>query len=154
MDTKILYYKIYESDVKPVDYVDWAIQMLMDGCSAKSLNILSSLKEPLNIFEVEDYFMRASNELNIIKPIHEECAKYYIWELLIKIINDENTAIDIAYKIYEVVREHSNNDELSIWYEISEKIDDFRYGDNTDNVSEEELKTQIVEEAKKQLKET
>ncbi|MDZ5472360.1 hypothetical protein SM124_11435 [Bacillus sp. 31A1R] len=152
MDTKILYYNIYEGDVKPIDYVNWAIQMLINGFSSPSLNILSSLSEPLNMFEVEDYFNRASIELNLKKPSQEECVRFYIRDLLLKIIHEENHAIGLAYRMYEVVREHFINEEYSVWYEISEKIDDFRYGDNIHHITEKTLITHIVEEAKKQLK--
>ena len=56
MDTNMLYYKIYEGDVKSCDYIKWAMNMLENDCSSASLNVLSALDEPLNIFEVEDYF--------------------------------------------------------------------------------------------------
>ena len=152
MDTKILYYKIFERNVEPVDYVNWAIELLSHEFQSTSLYILSSLSKPLNIFEAEDYFHRIVEELGIQEPSHEECAKYYIRNLLRQIINDETNAINLAYEIYEVVREHFINDELEIWYEISEMIDDFRYGDNIGNITEDSLITTIVQEAKVQLK--
>ncbi|MGJ7912948.1 hypothetical protein [Neobacillus sp. LXY-1] len=93
MDTKILYYKIFEGDVKPIDYVNWANQMLINGFSTQSLYTLSSLRESLNIFEVEDYFKRAMNELKLMEPSQEECAKYYIRDLLLKIVADEKTVL-------------------------------------------------------------
>ncbi|TDL85937.1 hypothetical protein E2R55_23345 [Vibrio vulnificus] len=81
MDTKILYYKKFEGSVKSIDYVNWAIHMLEKDFSTQSLNILSSFSEPLNIFEVEDYFSRIIRELSLQEPLHDECAKYYIYEL-------------------------------------------------------------------------
>ncbi|MET3322367.1 UNVERIFIED_ORG: hypothetical protein ABIC97_005503 [Peribacillus simplex] len=152
MDTKILYYKKFEGSVKSIDYVNWAIHMLENDFSTQSLSILSSFNESLNIFEVEDYFSRAIRELSLQEPLHEECAKYYIYELLRKILNDEDDVLEIAYEIYNVIREHFTNEELSVWYDISEKIDDFRYGDNITNITKGNLITTIVKEAKKQLK--
>ena len=151
MHTKILYYKKFKGNEIPVDYVNWAYSMLERGISTTSLNILASLSEPLNIFEIEDYFKRALGELNMVEPSIEECAKYYIRHLLRQIINDKNNAINLAYEIYEVVREHFINEELEIWYEISEMIDDFRYGDNIRKITQDYLITSIVQESNKQL---
>ncbi|MBO1911491.1 hypothetical protein J4G37_42725, partial [Microvirga sp. 3-52] len=77
MDTNMLYYKIYKGDVKSYDYIKWAIKMLENDCSSASINVLSALEEPLNIFEVEDYFNRASSEIDLRKPSCEECNQSY-----------------------------------------------------------------------------
>ena len=89
MDTNLLYYKIYEGDVLPSDYIKWAMTMLNNDCSSISLNILSVLEEPLNIFEVEEYFHRATREIKLRKPSYEECAQYFIRHLLETIVADE-----------------------------------------------------------------
>ena len=154
MDTKMLYYKIYEDEIKPCDYSKWAMTMLDNEWSSPSLNILSALEEPLNIFEEEDYFNRASSEIDLRKPSHEECAQYFINHLLETILGDENNAIEIAYEIYIVSSEHINTDDLSKskWYGISEMIDDFRYGDNVANLTRSALISVIVQEAENHLK--
>ncbi|HWL27061.1 MAG TPA: hypothetical protein VNR38_25470 [Ureibacillus sp.] len=151
MDTKILYYKKFEGSIEPIDYINWAIQMLENNSSTHSLNILSSLNEPLNMFEIEDYFTRTIRELSLQEPSYEECAKYYIYELLKKILNNEDDIISIAYEIYNVVQEHFTNKEVSVWYDISEKIDDFRYGDNITKITRETLVITIMETAVQQL---
>lgn len=153
MYTRILYYKKFEGSIKPVDYVNWAVQMLENDFSTQSLCILASLNEPLNVFEVEDYFMRASRELRLREPTQEECAESYIYDLFGKILNNEDDIFKIVDEIYYVIREHLPiEEELSVWYDISEKVDDFRYGDNITNITKETLAITIVEEAKKQLK--
>lgn len=151
METKMLYYKIFEKKVEPVDYVNWAIKMLENSDTSTSLNILSSLSENLNIFEVEGYFHRAVRELGIEESSQDECSKYYFCYLLKQIIDNESNAINYAYEIYQVVREEFVNEELNIWYEISEMIDDYRYGDNVEGITRESLITTIVKVAKKKL---
>lgn len=151
METKMLYYKIFEKKVEPVDYVNWAIKMLENSDTSTSLNILSSLSETLNIFEVEDYFHRAVRELGMEEPSHDECCKYYFWYLLKQIIDNESNAINYAYEIYQVVREEFVSEELNVWYEISEMIDDYRYGDNVEGITRKSLIKSIVKEAEKQL---
>ena len=125
--------------------------MLENEVSTTSLNILASLREPLNIFEVEDYFNRALDELDIEEPLYEECAKCYIRYLLIQIVDDNNKAMNLAYEIYEVIRENFTDEELDKWFEISEMIDEYRYGDNIKNLTNDFIITIIVDLAKKQL---
>ncbi|WP_375122131.1 hypothetical protein [Lysinibacillus sp. RS10] len=122
-----------------------------DGYSSSSLNILSSLRKPFNVFEVENYFRRASKELGLLKPSYKECAIHYIRHLSEKILEDESLAIDIACEIYGVYRDLDYPEELSEWYYISEIIDDFGYGDNTLKLTKEALITSIVKEAESQL---
>ncbi|HZG72855.1 MAG TPA: hypothetical protein VEY51_15055 [Chondromyces sp.] len=126
--------------------------MLENDRASLSLNILSSLREPLNIFEVEDYFRRALKELDWQEPSYEECAVYYIQHLSKKILEDKNHALEIAYDIYMVVRDLDYPDNLEEWCNISEMIDDFLYGDNRSKLNKEALIVTIVEEAKNQLK--
>ncbi|MBA9027649.1 hypothetical protein [Peribacillus huizhouensis] len=152
METFILFYKIHHSNVKPIDYINWALKMLESDCSSFSLNILSSLGEPLNIFEVEHYFRKALNELDIQEPSYKECAEFYIQYLSKKIIKDENNAIDIAYQIYVVARDLDYPEDLEEWCNISEMIDDFRYGDNQSKLSKVSLIVTIVKEAKNHLR--
>ncbi|MFC6039531.1 hypothetical protein ACFPYN_08850 [Paenisporosarcina macmurdoensis] len=152
METKMLYYKIFEKKVEPVDYVNWAIKMLENSDTSTSLSILSSLSEPLNIFEVENYFNRAVRELGMEEPSQDDCSKYYFWYLVKQITDNESNAINYAYEIYQVVREEFVSEELNVWYEISVMIDDYQYGDNVEGITREALITLIVKEAKKQLK--
>ncbi len=151
METNMLYYKIFQKKVEPVDYVNWAIKMLENSDTSTSLNILSTLSETLNIFEVEDYFQRAVRELDVEEPPQDECTKYYFWYLLKQIIDNESYAINYAYEIYQVVPEEYVSENLNVWYEISEMIDDYRYGDNIEEITREYLITTIVKQAKKQL---
>lgn len=154
MDTFYLFYKINQNDVKPVDYIAWAIKMLENTCSSFSLNILSSLREPFNIFEVEDYFRRALRELDLQEPSFEQCVAHYIRVLSKRILEDENNALDLAYEIYEVVRnfDYPYPTDLEEWYNISEMIDNYRYGDNSSKLSKEILILIIKREAKNQLR--
>jgi hypothetical protein len=152
MDTLILFYKIHQGNVESIDYINWALKMFENDSESISLNILSSLREPLNIFEVEGYFKRALRELDLREPSYEECAAYYIQHLSKRILEDENNAIDIAYEIYEVVRDLDYPKDLEEWYNISEMVDDFRYGDNNSKLSKAALIITIVKEAKNQLR--
>ena len=148
MDTAILYYKIYNKQVVATDYIQWAQHQLQKDESSKSLNVLAALQEPLNIFEVEDYFNRAAKEIKLVKPTIQIVVQQYIYHLLEKIIQKEETPTELAYEIYKIAWEHSEDEELEVaWYEISEQIDDYSYGDNINKMSEEELNNLITKEA-------
>ncbi|WP_431807692.1 hypothetical protein [Lysinibacillus sphaericus] len=152
MNTLLLFYKIQNHNVKAVDYIDWAFNMLENNCSSFSINILSSLREPLNIFEVEDYFSRALYEIELQEPSYEECAKYYILHLSEKILQDKTNVFDIVYDINTVAREINYPDDLEEWLYISDMIDEFHYGGNDFNLTKEEVIAAIMHEAKNTLK--
>ncbi|WP_096156398.1 hypothetical protein [Bacillus sp. FJAT-45066] len=148
METAILYYKIYNNQVVAADYIQWALHQLEQDQSSTSLNVLASLQEPLNIFEVEDYFHKAIKELNIEKPTIYTAVQQYMNLLLEKIIQKEASIIDLAYDIYKITWEKSDDEKLeAAWYEISEQINDYRHGDNINNLTEEELNNLITKEA-------
>lgn len=79
------------------------------------------------------------------EPPFEQCVVHYIQNLSKKIIEDENNVLDVAYKIYEVVRnfDYLYNADPEEWYNISEVIDNFRYGNNSSKLSKAILITQL-----------
>lgn len=154
MNTLQLFYKIYQNhkDIKSVDYINWALTMLEDNCSSFSLNILSSLSEPLNIFEVEDYFRRALSEMELQEPSYEECARYNILQLSEKLLQDKKNVFEIVYDINLVIRDIDYPEDLKEWFIISDMVDEFQYGGNDFNLTKQEVITAIMDEAKNQLK--
>ncbi len=154
MNTLQLFYKIYQNhkDIKSVDYINWALTMLEDNCSSFSLNILSSISEPLNIFEVEDYFRRALSEMELQEPSYEECVRYNILQLSEKLLQDKKNVFEIVYDINLVIRDIDYPEDLKEWFIISDMVDEFQYGGNDFNLTKEEVITAIMDEAKNQLK--
>ena len=147
----VLYYKKCKGNIKPIDYVVWAYSMLEKEYFSPSLSILASLKEPLNLFEVEQFFERAKRELGLTEPTYEESVGDYVQYLIQQILLDKQKAIEIAYEIYTILRDHNNDEKTYRWYEISEMIDDFQYGDNVNNITQDMLIKIILQEAEKQL---
>ncbi len=147
-----MFYKKYQNqNVNAVDYINWAFSMLENNYSSFSLNILSSLREPLNIFEVEDYFGRALSEMELQEPSYEECARYYILHLSKKILRDKNNAFDIVYDINTVIRDIDYPEDLEEWFTISDMIDEFHYGGYNFKLTKDELIATIMNEAKKSV---
>ncbi|MGE7935111.1 hypothetical protein [Viridibacillus arvi] len=86
MQTNALFYKIHKRTVSTEDYVNWSNILIENDVSSPSVDIISSFSFGENIFEVEVYFNRALNELEIHKPTFEMCARAYIGDLANKII--------------------------------------------------------------------
>ncbi|MEX3622330.1 hypothetical protein [Viridibacillus arvi] len=131
MQTNALFYKIHKRTVSTEDYVNWSHNLIENDVSSPSVDIISSFSFGENIFEVEVYFNRALNELEIHKPTFEMCARAYIGDLANKIIQANNYSVtfDLAYMIFRIVSDLHYPDDLIWWYEISEMIDELRYGD-------------------------
>ncbi|MFZ0576269.1 MAG: hypothetical protein WAM41_02075 [Psychrobacillus psychrotolerans] len=150
MQTNALFYKIQKGTVITKDYVNWSINLLENDVSSPSVNIISSFLTGESIFEVEEYFNRALNELEIQKPTFEICARAYIGHLANKIIKENNHSFtfDFAYKIYRIVASDLDYpDDLMEWYEISEMIDEQRNGDIPLEFNESQVISTIKNEA-------
>ena len=150
MQTNALFYKIQKGTVITKDYVNWSINLLENDVSSPSVNIISSFLNGESIFEVEEYFNRALNELEIQKPTFEICARAYIGHLANKIIKENNHSFtfDFAYKIYRIVASDLDYpDDLMEWYEISEMIDEQRNGDIPLEFNENQVISTIKNEA-------
>ncbi|MEK3955821.1 hypothetical protein [Psychrobacillus sp. FSL K6-1464] len=150
MQTNALFYKIQKGTVITKDYVNWSINLLENDVSSPSVNIISSFLNGESIFEVEEYFNRALNELEIQKPTFEICARAYIGHLANKIIKENNHSFtfDFAYKIYRIVASDLDYpDDLMEWYEISEMIDEQRNGDIPLEFNESQVISTIKNEA-------
>jgi hypothetical protein len=114
------------------------------------LNIISASSSAENIFEIEDYFKRALNELGIKAPTIEISARAYIAFLASNILKVESLSemFDLAYKIFQIVAELQYPEDLMEWYEISEMIEQIQYDDLPLEFNKENVKLKIEKEAK------
>ncbi|WP_391122471.1 hypothetical protein [Psychrobacillus sp. L3] len=150
MKTNALFYKMQKETVSTEDYVNWSHNILENYVSSPSVNIISSFLNGENIFQVEVYFKRALNELGIQKPTFEISARAYIGHLANKIIeeNDHSVIFDLTYMIYQIVAlDLHYPDDLMEWYEVSEMIDELRYGDIPKEFNEDGVISRIKNEA-------
>ena len=91
-------------------------------------------------------------ELKLPEPSYKESTEGYV-QYLMQQITLGNGIIDTAYEVYKILREYLDYDDekLIVWYTISEMIDDFYYGDNINNITEDFLLKVITREADVQL---
>ncbi|MDQ1002581.1 hypothetical protein QFZ28_002981 [Neobacillus niacini] len=156
METNVLFYKIYKGTVSTEDYVNWSHSLIERNVTSPSLNILSSFTFNDNIFEVEVYFNRTINELEIKKPTFEVCARAYIGLLANRInqVNDHKEIFNLADMIFQIVAMELNYpNELYTWYELSEMIDRLDYDYAARDFNEDDVNSRIKKEVDTFLKE-
>ncbi|WP_313893279.1 hypothetical protein [Psychrobacillus sp.] len=150
MQINAIFYKIQKGTVSTEDYVNWSHNLLENDVSSPAINIISSYSFGESIFEVEVYFKRALNEMAIEEPASEICARAYIGHLANKILiaNNHSLAFDLAYMIFWVVSSDLDYpDDLMEWYEISEMIDELRFGDIPTEFNADGIISRIKNEA-------
>ena len=70
MKTDELFYRRFMGWAAPENYVDWAVDLLVDGADTPSLRILAGLNPRLEHHDIHPYFLKACNELDLL-PIDE-----------------------------------------------------------------------------------
>lgn len=106
-----------------VDYIDWAVEMLELGYDSRSLGMLASFERSTSsISDVEQYFYRAINELNFVKPSQTVAVRNYACNVAQQIINGQiepKAAVEELYKICVATR---YGDDFVIWFELEEAL--------------------------------
>ena len=143
--------KICFNEVTVKDYSDWAIYSLEKGFDSKNLRILASMFNAGYISEVEPYFKKSLNELNLSYPIVEEFLPEYAKSIARQIINKEIDAIEGSSEIYKVYRELRYDPKYSNWNLLQEGLHPETYQDlvfEKDGIEDEQLwEEAIIEEA-------
>ena len=140
MNTSLLFYKIQKGTISTGDYISWSHSLLGEGISSPSLTILSSCSSTDNIFEIESYFRRTLEELQIEQPTFEAGARARIESLAMKIMESEDDDHRYIYhltdRIFKVVIELNYPEDLISWIELSELMDRVDYNYDNDVISE------------------
>jgi hypothetical protein len=110
------------------DYVDWAGEMLVDGCDSHSLRILAGLDRRGSAFEAEHYFTRALKELNLNSPDPDIAVRAYGCEIARQIIEDKITAQDGVRKLYQICIGTDYSRDFMGWYELDDILDSLLQG--------------------------
>lgn len=149
MELLKLYYKIYTNSVQAEDYVEWANDTLyLDDPNVKKLASMS-MKEQLNIFEIERMFADAMNSIQREAPSEEESIEFHIKQLHAQLLTPTEKAMSIVKEIYDCTITHDLLEEQMNWQDISDTIDDFLYGDNIYAYTLDKVNQLIVSHARK-----
>ena len=111
------------------DYVDWAIEMLVQGFNSFNLRILAGLNRGSSLFEVADYFLRSIKELNIVEPDRDRAIRGYASEIAQQIVDDQLPAHVAVNMLYRICIATDYDADLMRWYELDGALDSLKYGD-------------------------
>ncbi|XKH49598.1 hypothetical protein LG275_08070 [Chryseomicrobium palamuruense] len=132
-----LYFKKYTSQLEAVDFIQWAQDHLyLDDSRTKRL---ASMPVDSNFFEVQELFKKVRNLHQLEEPTELECAKHRLKSLHAELIKPESDAINLVNEIYRLTIDFDLAEEQLVWLEISDAIDDFKYGDNLSEMTEDAL---------------
>lgn len=140
--------RVSKGEAEGVEYVEWAVERLLQGNETPSIGILSSFMEPLFKPELEEYFYKSLTELGWRFPLFEESAINCISFLANKITDGSFEPVKTTHEIYTYVRDLGYPSELIVWLEIDDLIDEKKYCKSS-QISDEELIKKIYEEARK-----
>lgn len=131
----------------------WSHTLLQNNVSSYSLNIIASLAPNHNLFEVEDYFKKALNELQMELPVIEPSSRAYIALLASEILREENETelFHLAQEIFGVVVDLQYPEDLIEWYNMSEMLDRLNYDTAPLDFNKDDVKAKIKEEARRLL---
>ena len=147
IDLLELYYKKYTHTVKAADYVEWANHYLYLGTC--EIIKWSSMRGQLNSFEIEDMFAHAMKSIQREAPSIEMCLDYHLKCLHSKLLVSMEDAILIVKEIYECTIAHDLFEEQMNRQEISDAIDDFKYGDNQNHYTLDKINNMITTHARR-----
>ncbi len=108
-----------------------------------------SVKESLNLFEMEEMFAKAMKALQQEAPSKESCMDDHVKRLHSQLLMPNENAVTIVRELYGCTIEHELFVEQMNWQEISDAIDDFEYGDNQHGYKQDRINEMIVSHARK-----
>ncbi len=148
MDISTYYFcsRISKGEADATEYVDWAIEQLVKGIETPSVKILASFMKPLYKPELEEYFYKSLDELGWGFPPFIENARICVKYLAEKILDGSLEPIKGAHEIYTYVRDLNYPEDLIVWLEIDDYIDERVYN-SIYQMRDEELIERIIREA-------
>ena len=110
------------------DYVDWAVEMLVQGHDSRSLRILAGLDRSGSTFEAENYFVRSMSELDLTPPDPDSAIRAYACEIARRIIDSEITSHEGVRALYKICTATYYAPDFVIWLQLDDALDSLIYG--------------------------
>ncbi|MFP7495282.1 hypothetical protein SFC66_16005 [Terribacillus saccharophilus] len=110
---------------------------------------LASVRGQLNIFEVEEMFEAARKSKQYEVPSKEECVSFHVRQLHSGLIMPNDKAVSIAKEIYDCAMTNDLSELQMNWQEVSDAIDEYQYGDNSEGYTLEKIHSLIVTYARR-----
>jgi hypothetical protein len=126
------------------EFVDWAIQELLEGNETESIKILAGLEPPLNCFEVKEYTERSKMELKLHFD-ENKIIDHYAQHLAAQRLNDEITSKEITEEMYRILQHMDCDKKYHAWFDLNEFFDDYYV------ISDKDINDVIIDECRRML---
>lgn len=148
VDYGMLWYKINKNSVTHQDYIDWALYEIMNGKQDVNLYALASYTAETYTYMIDDAFLMYQNRVGI-PTAYQQLTSYINGQITyIKQGKDWEEAI---VQLMHVWLAYGHPEPLEIWFELSEMLDDIRYGDNAKNLTKKHIYDRAQYEAAKHI---
>ncbi len=122
--TTAMFGKRAMSQLSAEDYIDWAVQMLMQDCDSRHLRILAGLgRKTTSAFEAEDYFLRCMKELNLSVPDSEKAIWAYAREAAQEIVDGRISGKQGVRNMFQFCLATDYDHDFVIWLELDDALD-------------------------------
>lgn len=109
--------------ISAADYIDWAIEMLMQDYDSPNLRILAGLDRRNSIFEVEAYFLRSMKELNIEELEPKTAIRAYVCEIAKGIIDGSfSSPMKAVENLYRMWVDTDYDFDCEVWIDLNDAL--------------------------------
>ena len=131
LSSKALFGRRLLGHISALDYIDWAVEMLLQDYDSLDLRILAGLDRQSSIFEVEGYFFRALKELNIEAEVEaKDAVQAYAYQIAQQIINGHFSSSRRAIRnLYRICVDTNYASDYRVWLELDDALDSLQAGD-------------------------
>ena len=130
LSTRALFGKRALSKLSASDYVDWAIEMLVQGYDSHALCILAGFERSASVFEADDYFQRAVVELGLSSPDDSSAVRAYACEIAQQVVVGQLAGQEGVRALYQICRATEYDRDYLIWLELDDALDSLLAGEH------------------------
>lgn len=101
--------------------IAWAMRLLEQDIESEAVAILAGISNPINEFEVDEYFIKALSDLSIERPPYAEALWGYTKAVATEVINGVQSPDEGVSLIYEIYICLNYPDQLSAFTELNDE---------------------------------
>lgn len=111
------------------DWVDWAVDAIVDGFDSSSLRILAGLQPPLDRDEVTRLWPKAFVELNIRPIEHKNCIPFYVSTVIRRTLTEKRPPNEALGKLKDLCCATNYDSRLMDFYLLFFALTDLEAGE-------------------------
>ena len=116
------------NQITVADYIDWAVEKLVEGSDSPDLRLLSGLDATSSLFEAELHFAKAIKQLGILEPDRAGKLRAYGVLLARLILDGVISPRAGVYTLYRICVLLDYPKEFMVWLELDDAYEDIKAG--------------------------